>query len=121
MDFLSIENPTIRKQFSSIFQSILLLILHSLSHLGLYQILADLVDVDLGELFELLNSTIRQSFAAWLDYYEDMLEKLSHHLLDTIDYANMETIESEFKNGAISCQNEGAQVIEAMLVITHLT
>jgi len=97
-----------------------LLVLHGFAHLGLDQVLTDLVDVDLGQLLELLHSPIRQSLLARLDHYEDVLEELSHHLLDTVNDANVEAVERKLQDRAVAGEDERAEVIEVVPVVAHL-
>lgn len=56
---------------------------------------------------------------AWLDDNEDVLEELPHHLLDAVDNANVEAVEGELEDGAVTGEDEGAEIVEAVPV-AHL-
>ena len=75
--------------------------LHALSNLRLYEVLVDLVNIDLWQLLQMLYSTIRHVLLAWLDNDEDMLEELSHHLLHRVDYADVEAVQGELQHRTI--------------------
>ena len=69
----SIDHPPIAGQLAAILDCILLLVLHGFAHLRLDKVLADLVNVDLRQLLELLHSAIGKSLLAWFDHDEDVL------------------------------------------------
>ena len=114
-----VEHATIAHHLGTILVGILLLVLHGLAHLGLDKVLADLVDVDLGQLTEFLDCAIWKSLVAGLDDDEDVLEELPHHLLDAVDDANVEAVEGELEDGAVTSEDEGAEIVEAVPV-AHL-
>ena len=76
-------------------------VLHALPDLCLYEVLVDLVHVDLWQLLEILNGAVRHVLLARLDDDEDMLEELPHHLLHRVHNTHVETVEGKLQHGAV--------------------